>query len=268
MLNETAHRKAEALHELLRSYKKAVIAFSGGVDSTFLLASAQAVLGANIIAVTADSAFFPSQDRAESLQFCKENQIRQIIFQADILHEREICQNPPNRCYLCKRLIFRKIQEIADAEGITVIAEGSNADDTSDYRPGKQAIAELGIRSPLLESGLTKAEIRLLAREMSLPVCDKPASACLASRIPYHDIITSEKLRMTDQAEQYLHTLGFRQLRCRIHGNIARIEVLPDALPALLPYRNKITETLRKIGFQYVTVDLTGYRTGSLNEVL
>lgn len=265
---DIAHRKLDALCSLLKTYGRAAVAFSGGVDSAFLLYSAKTALGGNVIAVTADSEFFPPQERREAAGFCSANQIRQIIFRAEALQNPAIRQNPPNRCYLCKRMIFQRILEIAAGEGFDVVAEGSNTDDTGDYRPGMQAIAELGIRSPLRDVSLTKAEIRQLSKAHGLPTWDKPSLACLASRIPYGDPVTAEKLRMADSAEQFLRGLGFRQVRCRVHGNVARIEVLPEVLPEVLAHRSEITDSLRAIGFRYVTVDLTGYRTGSLNEVL
>ena len=265
---ENARRKADALHDLLRSYGKVLIAFSGGVDSTFLLASAKNALGDCAVAVTADSVFIPVFEREEAASFCRENQIRQIVFQIDILRDPEIRRNPPDRCYFCKKRIFSRIQEIAADEGIAVIAEGSNSDDLMDYRPGMHAVTELGIRSPLCEVSLTKAEIRLLSGEMHLPTWNKPSYACLASRIPYADEISAEKLRMAEQAERFLQGMGYRQVRCRIHGKIARIEVLPEMFPDFMLHRSEISDALRSIGFQYVTLDLIGYRTGSLNEVL
>lgn len=266
-MDET-HRKFENLQAILSSYGNAAVAFSGGVDSTFLLAVAHLVLGDRVIAVTADSAFFPRHEQSDAAFFCAENGIRQIIFYADVLNDVNIIQNPPNRCYLCKKVIFAQIQQIAAENGITKIAEGSNLDDLGDYRPGMQAIAELGICSPLRKASLTKQEIRLLSRELNLPTWEKPSFACLASRIPYGDKITAEKLGMTEKAEQYLLEQNFRQVRVRIHGDIARIEVLPADFQRILMMREQITSKLKALGFRYVCLDLIGYRTGSLNEAL
>ncbi len=265
---DDAHRKFHALETLLRSYESAAVAFSGGVDSTFLLAAAHAVLGERVIAVTAESAFFPRREQSDAADFCRNRGIRQIVFHADVLDDTNIIQNPPNRCYLCKRLIFSQIQQIAAQNGISCIAEGSNLDDLGDYRPGMQAIAELGICSPLREVSLTKQEIRLLSKEMGLPTWEKPSFACLASRIPYGDLITAENLGMAEHAERFLLDSGFRQVRVRIHGDIARIEVLPDDFERMVSECEQVTAKLKTIGFRYVCLDLNGYRTGSLNEAL
>ena len=260
--------KYAVLKKILGSYRSLAVAFSGGVDSTFLLAAAKQILGCRLTAVTVDSAFIPRCELAEAAVFCTAQNIRQIVFRADVLAYPEICGNPPNRCYYCKKMLFQNILRIADDEGIAVVADGSNADDLTDYRPGMQALKELKIQSPLCEAGLTKQEIRILSRAMQLPSSDKPSAACLASRIPYGDTITAENLSMAERAEQYLKQFGVRQLRVRIHGNIARIEVMPDDFSGLLRYRSEISETFRTLGFQYTTLDLSGYRTGSLNEVL
>ena len=265
---DNIHQKYQALQMLLESCQQVAVAFSGGVDSTFLLYAAHAVLGDCVIAVTADSAFFPRREQSEAYDFCREHGIRQITFQADVLQDLNIIQNPPDRCYLCKRLIFGSIQKIAAENGITQIAEGSNLDDLGDYRPGMRAIAELGILSPLRDAELTKQEIRQLSKELGLPTWEKPSFACLASRIPYGDLITDDKLRMAERAEAFLLAAGFRQVRVRIHGEIARIEVLPEDFERLLSVRQQIVAELKSIGFRYISLDLTGYRTGSLNEAL
>lgn len=252
----------------LKQHDRIAIAFSGGVDSTFLLAAAQSGLGDGAVAVTADSVFIPREELEASAQFCSEHGIRQIVFEADVLHDSEICANPANRCYLCKLKIFRRMQTLTNEQGIAAVAEGSNLDDSGDYRPGMQAIAELGILSPLRDALLTKQEIRTLSRSLGLPTWQKPSAACLASRIPYGDVITAENLHMAEEAEQYLHQLGLRQVRVRIHGRIARIEALPDDLMNILHHRIPISARFHEIGFQYTSLDLLGYRTGSLNEVL
>ena len=246
------------------------VAFSGGVDSTFLLAVANEVLGDNALAVTAAPVFVPPRELEEAKNFCRERKIRQIVIPAEDLNIDGVRHNPPDRCYHCKKEIFGKIRKTAAENGITVVAEGSNVDDTGDYRPGMRAIRELSVVSPLLEAGLTKADIRALSKEMGLPTWSKPSFACLASRFVYGETITDEKLRAVDRAEQLLLELGFRQFRVRIHGNLARIELLPEDIQKAMSgeTRKIITERLKDYGFQYVTMDLTGYRTGSMNEVL
>ena len=266
----TAQEKYEALKDSLRSLGSVAVAYSSGVDSTFLLKTAQEVLGDRVLAVTAQSCSFPARELAEAREFCRANGIRQVICQSEELEIEGFRQNPPNRCYLCKRELFGKIQEIARENGMNAVVEGSNMDDLGDYRPGLQAIAELGIKSPLREAGLTKAEIRELSLQLGLPTWDKPSFACLASRFVYGESITEEKLAMVDKAEQLLLDLGFRQVRVRIHGTLARIEVSPEELPRLVEpeVRKTVSRQLRELGFSYVTLDLQGYRTGSMNETL
>lgn len=265
---DALEQKYDRLCMILRSFGSAAIAFSGGVDSTFLLAAAHQVLGGRVIAVSVDSAFIPRSEIKDASVFCSAHGIRQINISADVLNHPDICRNPANRCYFCKKMLFQAIQEIANHEHLTVAAEGSNADDLNDYRPGIQALKELGIQSPLCDAALTKQEIRSLSHSMHLPTWDKPSAACLASRIPYGDPITADKLHMAEQSEAYLHQLGFRQARVRIHGCIARIEVLPADFEHILQHRTDISEKFRSIGFQYTALDLIGYRTGSLNELL
>lgn len=263
-------RKYEQLKENLRALGSVAVAFSGGVDSTFLLKAAKEALGEKAVAITACSAAFPKREAKEAGDFCESEGVRQLIYEFDEMAVEGFAQNPPDRCYLCKRGLFENILRIAGENGIAYVAEGSNLDDDGDYRPGHRAIAELGIKSPLREAGLTKAEIRALSKELSLPTWDKPSYACLASRFVYGETITREKLGMVEQAEQLLLDRGFRQFRVRVHGNLARIEVLPEELDRLLEQelRREITERFREIGFAYVTADLAGYRMGSMNEVL
>ena len=268
---QSVQEKYKNLQEYLKSLGSVAVAFSSGVDSTFLLAAAKETLGADhVIAVTASSCSFPKRELEEAKQFCKEQGIRHIICKSEELDIEGFRQNPKNRCYLCKHELFEKILGIAKEYHINAVAEGSNMDDNGDYRPGLVAVAELGIKSPLREALLNKEEIRTLSKEMGLPTWDKQSFACLSSRFVYGETISEEKLGMVDKAEQLLLDMGFHQVRVRIHGDIARIEVLPDEIAKLVEGENreKIYSYLKQLGFSYVTLDLGGYRMGSMNETL
>ncbi|MBQ7714482.1 MAG: ATP-dependent sacrificial sulfur transferase LarE [Clostridia bacterium] len=261
------HIKYEKLRELLSSLGSVAVAFSAGVDSTFLLKTAHDVLGEDAVAVTAEHGAFPGREMSEAVDFCTAEKIKHIKIPFDATSVEGFCDNPPDRCYICKKALFGKIIEKAIEGGFLCVAEGSNLDDDNDYRPGARAIAELGVNSPLKEAGLTKQDIRALSRELGLPTWDKPSYACLATRIPYGEKITLEKLSMIERSEQFLFDLGFRQSRVRHHGDTARIEIERADFERIIDpqIRYDISNELKEIGFRYVSVDLEGYRTGSMN---
>lgn len=255
----------------LKALSRAAVAFSGGTDSAFLLFAAREALGAeNVLALTADSAFFPREEAEGARALAANLGIRQVTVSVDPLSDPLIRQNPPDRCYHCKKRLLSVLKQRAQAEGFPCLLDGSNADDAGDYRPGAKAVRELQIISPLQEVGLTKAEIRALSKEHGLATWEKPASACLASRIPYGEPLTIEALRRVEQAEAFLRSLGFSQLRVRAHQNLARIEVPFEELQGLMEAcrTNGIVPMLRSLGFTYITADLSGYRMGSMNEIL
>ena len=268
--SEQQTEKLNSLKKYIRTLGSAAVAFSGGVDSTFLLKVAHEELRDKCMAVTAMSCSFPKRELEEAKAFCQKEGIHHIVVESEELEIEGFCQNPKNRCYLCKRELFEKISQIAEKEGIEAIVEGSNMDDNGDYRPGLQAVAELGVKSPLRACGLSKQDIRVLSKELGLPTWEKQSFACLSSRFVYGETISREKLSMVDRAEQLLLDMGFHQVRVRIHGSIARIEILPFEFEKILQEetRKEIYEKFKSFGFSYVTLDLLGYRTGSMNETL
>jgi uncharacterized protein len=270
VLSEELNQKLEKLKEYIAGLGSLAVGFSGGVDSSLLTAVAHEVLGERLIAVTGADASVPEREVNEAIAFCKERGIRHILCKVDPLQEEGYRNNSPDRCYFCKHGIFTEVKRIADEYGIKYMAEGSNMDDVGDYRPGLRAAAELSVKSPLREARLNKSEIRIISRAMGLPTWSKPAYACLASRFVYGEEITEEKLHMIDQAEQFLIEHGFFEERVRMHGNIARIEVPPVDIPRLAAdsIREEVYAEFRKIGFLFVTLDLKGYRLGSMNETL
>lgn len=262
--------KQQNLINHLKELGSIAVAFSGGVDSTYLLKMAKDTLKDRVIAVTIQAAWVPVRELEEAKAFCEKEGILHVICEADTSEIPGFTENPPERCYLCKKAIFQKILAIAKEHGVEAVAEGSNVDDLGDYRPGLKAIEELGIKSPLREAGLTKEDIRKYSHELELPTWKKPSYACLASRFVYGETITPEKLAMIEQAEQCLLDLGFEQMRVRLHGTLARIEVPKEDIPKIMEekIRQRISKRLLDLGFSYVTIDMIGFRSGSMNEIL
>lgn len=262
-----ALEKLDALREDLRRLGRVAVAFSAGVDSTFLLKVAHDTLGGDAFAVTARARLFPARETEAAERFCRQEGIEQLIVEHDPFAIDGFRDNPPDRCYRCKRALFSRFQALAKARGAALV-EGSNLDDEGDYRPGLRAVAELGVHSPLRAAGMTKADVRALSRALGLPTWDKPSFACLASRFVYGEPITPERVAAVDAAEQRLRALGFRQYRVRVHGDLARIEVLPEDMPRLLAHAAALHDELREMGFRYVTLDLGGFQSGSMNRTL
>ena len=270
MAKTNIEEKLARLKDILQDMGSVLVAYSGGVDSTFLAVTAHEVLGKNSLAVFAASPVAPPMEKEEAGDLAHNVGLRFKIIESNEMSNPDFVANPPERCYYCKRELFSELKPLAKAEGLKWIADGTNADDLHDFRPGRKASAEAGIRSPLLEAGLTKTEIRQLSHAKSLPTWDRPASPCMASRIPYGIPVTAETLNKIARGEQYLHSLGLRQLRLRHHGDIARIELDPEDMAKIITpeIRQDIVTHLKALGYKYVALDLTGYRIGSLNEVL
>ena len=268
--SQLPERKADALYKAIEELPSLIVAYSGGVDSAYLAWAATQVLGARTLCITADSASYPEHHRSLAVRIARDFGLNHEVIRTDEMSRPEYRANPANRCYYCKHELYTHLSAIARARGIPVIADGSNADDRGDYRPGRQAAREFGVRSPLDEAGLTKPEIRALSLAAGLPTWDEPASACLSSRIPYFSEVTDEKLRMIERAEAVLRGLGFRVCRVRHHDSIARLEIARDEMArALEPeISDRIDRELRAIGYEHVTLDLRGYRLGSLNDAL
>jgi uncharacterized protein len=259
------NHKSEKLNTILKELKSFVVAFSGGVDSSFLLHRAHSLNNLNIIAVTIRTPYIPSHEIEEAVSFSNTYKIKHKII--DFPFKEEIRNNPVDRCYICKKALFTEIKNFAIHNNYKHIIDGTNSDDTNDFRPGMKALQEMEIRSPLLEAGLTKNDIRALLKKEGLSLWDKPAMACLMTRIPYNTPVNDDILRMVEKAEDYLFEKGYPGSRVRIHGEVARIECLPGYLEKIIhnPDKENIIFHLKKIGFRYISLDLEGYRTGSSN---
>ncbi len=261
-------QKLERMRALVRSYGSAIVAFSGGVDSSVVLAIAKQELTDRTFAVTAHSPVYAQRELEAAQQLAQQLGVpHEIIFTRELDDPRYV-NNPPHRCFHCKQELFGKLIALAQSRGFAVVLDGTNASDMADFRPGMRALRDYNVKSPLLEVGLTKPEIREIARALGLPTAEKPAMACLASRMPYGSTITIEKLKQVEQAEEFLFTLGLSQVRVRTYDGTARIEVPPEEMARVFEHREAVIAHLKKLGFKYVTLDLQGYRSGSMNEVL
>ena len=270
MKNTSIFQEEKRLKKIIEKLGSAIIAFSGGVDSSYLLYTAHQVLGDKVLAVTAESPTYPAFEIEEAKQFCRKYGIPHMLISSKELSNPKFCRNSTNRCYFCKLELFQQLWQIANDKSFKQVLDGSNVDDLADHRPGRKAGQKLGVISPLIEAGLGKEKIRELSRKAGLASWDKPTFACFASRIPYDSPITIEKLKMIEQAEEVVRLQGFKQFRVRMHNNLARLEISPAEMPRALSleFANLITKEFKRIGFIYVTLDLQGYRSGSMNEVL
>jgi uncharacterized protein len=269
-MKDALEQKYNRLKEILTQMGSLIVAYSGGVDSTLLLRVAADTLGDKVLAVTACSATYPEREYHHSRRLAQQLGVRQLTIHSNELAREEFAQNPPNRCYYCKQELFGQLKDLAKQKGLAWVADGSNKSDEGDFRPGMECARELGIRSPLREAGLSKEEVRRLCQRLGLSNWNKPASACLASRFPYGERITSQKLKMVSQAEEYLWRQGFKQFRVRQHDKLARIEVAADELGRFQDrdFCQQLIREFKRIGYVYIALDLEGYRSGSMNEVL
>ncbi|MFQ5830139.1 MAG: ATP-dependent sacrificial sulfur transferase LarE [Candidatus Methylomirabilia bacterium] len=269
-MNLTHQAKYDRLVASIRKLERVLVAFSGGVDSTFLARAAKDAVGEDALLVTADSETYPEAELAEAKRLAEAMGMRHLVIRTRELDNPDYATNPPNRCFFCKEELFTKLKPVAAQEGIEHLIYGANLDDLGDHRPGMEAARRMGVAAPLIEAELSKAEIRELSRDLGLSTWDKPSLACLSSRFPYDEQITAEKLRQVDAAEAFLRGLGFHQLRVRHHGSLARLEIPREEIPRLWQdgLDKQIAARFRELGYLYVTVDLRGFRSGSLNEAL